>query len=221
MAQRFDADKLELTGEPFPVAEDVASTPGLGRGAFSVSENGVLAYRSGGVQSRQPLWFDRGGKQIGSLGAPGLYFTLWLSPDERRAAVDRLDTQTGTNDIWLFDLSRGIPSRFTTHPAVDSNPLWSPDGSRIVFKSSREGVSNLYQKVASGGGNEEVLLKSSEEKYQTTGLRTDSSLSIKPSTRKQNGICGCYRCPGTGSHCRFCERSSTNGRLNSLLTENG
>ena len=164
MAQPFDTDKLELTGEPFPVAEHVAYNPGLGRGAFSVSETGVLAFRSGSGQIDQPLWFDRGGKQIGSLGEAGIYFNLWLSPDERRAAVDRSDPQTGANDIWLFDLSRGIPSRFTTDPGSDSNPLWSPDGSRIVFTSSREGVLNLYQKVASGVANEEVLLKSGEEK---------------------------------------------------------
>ena len=123
----------------------------------------MLAFRSGGSPSRQPLWFDRGGNQVGSLGEAGLYFTLWLSPDDRRVAVDRLDLHTGTGDVWLFD-AHGIPSRFTTDPANDSSPLWSPDGSRIVFASNREGVSNLYQKVASGGGNEEVLLKSSEQK---------------------------------------------------------
>ncbi|MFN2516925.1 MAG: TolB family protein, partial [Pyrinomonadaceae bacterium] len=138
---------------------------GLGRGAFSVSENGMLAYRTGSGALNQPLWFDRGGKQIGSLGTAGLYFTVELSPDEKLAAVNRVDTQTGTHDIWLFDLLRGIPSRFTTDPAGDSNPLWAPDGSRIVFSSNREGVNNLYQKIASGGGNEEVLLKSSEEKW--------------------------------------------------------
>ncbi|MGI9168312.1 MAG: protein kinase domain-containing protein [Pyrinomonadaceae bacterium] len=192
MAQRFDADKLELTGEQFPVAEDVASNPGLGRGDFSVSENGVLAFRSGGSPSRQPLWFDRGGNQVGSLGEAGLYFTLWLSPDDRRVAVDRLDLNTGTGDVWLFD-SHGIPSRFTTDPANDSSPLWSPDGSRIVFASNREGVSNLYQKVASGGGNEEVLLKSSEQKvpddwsadgqfivYQTLNPKTKWDLWLLP-----------------------------------------
>jgi serine/threonine protein kinase/Tol biopolymer transport system component len=193
MAQPFDADELELSGEPFAVAEGVAYNPGLGRGVFSVSENGVLAYRSGGAQINQPLWFDRGGKQIGSLGAAGLYFTVGLSPDERRAAVDRSDPQTGTNDIWLFDLSLGIPSRLTTDPANDSNPLWSPDGSRIVFSSSREGVSSLYQKIASGGGNEEVLLKSSEAKvpddwasdgqfivYQTLNQKTRWDLWVLP-----------------------------------------
>ncbi|MCA1660594.1 MAG: hypothetical protein LC642_08695, partial [Verrucomicrobiaceae bacterium] len=193
IAQRFDADELQLTGEPFPIAERVAFNPGLSRGAFSVSENGVLAYRSGSGQINQPLWFDRGGKQIGSLGAAGLYFTLRLSPDETRAAVDLTDTQTGTEDIWLFDLSRGIPSRFTTDPANDSNPLWSPDGSRIVFTSNREGVRNLYQKIASGGGNEEVLLKSTEEKvpddwssdgqfivYQTINRKTKWDFWVLP-----------------------------------------
>jgi len=165
LAQRFDADKLQLSGEPFPVAEHVASNPGLARGAFSVSENGVLAYYSGSGDLNQPLWFDRGGKQIGSLGELGLYFTLGLSLDGKRAAVNRADQQLGTNDIWLFDLLRGVPLRFTTDPAGDSNPLWSPDGSRIVFTSNREGVGNLYQKITSGGGNEELLLKSSDEKW--------------------------------------------------------
>ncbi len=193
MAQRFDADELQLTGEPFPVAEHVAYELGLGRGAFSVSENGVLAYRTGSGQIDQPLWFDRGGKQIGSLGAAGIYLTLALSPDERRVAVDRTDPQTGTNDVWLFDLLSGIPSRFTTDPAVDTNPLWSPDGSRIVFASSREGVWNLYQKIASGVGNEEVLLKSGERKvpddwssdgqfivYQTHNPKTKWDLWVLP-----------------------------------------
>ena len=193
MAQRFDADKLELTGEPFPVAEHVAYNPGLGRGAFSVSENGVLAFRSGGGQIDQPLWFDRGGKQIGSLGVAGIYLNLWLSPDERRAAVDRSDPQTGTMDIWLFDLARGIPSRFTTDPAGDTNPLWSPDGSRIVWSSSREGVRNLFQKSAGGGGNDEMLFKSSEDKiandwsadgqfivYQTSSPKTKWDLWVLP-----------------------------------------
>ncbi|MBA2525783.1 MAG: serine/threonine-protein kinase [Pyrinomonadaceae bacterium] len=193
MAQRFDADKLELTGEPSPVADHVAYNLGLGRATFAVSENGVLAFRNGGGQTNLPLWFDRGGKQIGSLGEAGTYFTLWLSPDERRAAADRMDKQTGTTDIWLFDVLSGIPSRFTTDPASDSNPLWSPDGSRIVFTSGREGVSNLYQKIASGLGNEEVLLKSSETKepddwssdgqfivYQTSNPKTKWDLWVLP-----------------------------------------
>jgi Tol biopolymer transport system component len=72
--------------------------------------------------------------------------------------------ENGTQDIWLFDLLRGIPSRFTSDPANDWFPLWSPDGNSIVFTSNREGVPNLYLKNASGVGGEEVLLKSDEDK---------------------------------------------------------
>jgi len=188
MAQPFDANELKLTGEQVPIAEQVAYNPGLNRGAFSVSENGVLAFRTGGGQIDQPLWFDRSGKQIGSLGEAGLYFNLGLSPpDEKQAAVDRTDPQTGTNDIWLFDLVRGgVSSRFTTNPGPDSYPLWSPDGSRIVFASNREGGWHLYLKLVSGGGNEEALLSSVEEKVPDDWSRDGQFIvyeSFNPKTK--------------------------------------
>jgi len=166
MAQPFDPNALRLTGEQVPIGEQVAFNSGLGRGSFSVSQNGVLAFRTGGGQIDQPLWFDRTGKQMGSLAEPGVFFNLALSPiDEKQIAVDRTDPQTGTNDIWLYDLSRdGVSSRFTTDPAGDSAPLWSPDAKRIVWTSYRTGNWSLYEKAASGGGSEEVILASPEEK---------------------------------------------------------
>ncbi|HJZ81541.1 MAG TPA: protein kinase, partial [Pyrinomonadaceae bacterium] len=185
MAEPFDANELRLTGEPVPIAEPVAYNGGLGRGSFCASENGVLAYRSGTGQINQPLWFDRGGKQIGSLGEAGLYFTLCFSPDEKRAAIDRIDPHTGTQDIWLFDLLRGIPSRFTTDPANDWFPLWSPDGSTIVFSSSRDGVTNLYMKSASGVGGEEALLKSDQSKT-ADDWSTDGKFIVYESRSAQN-----------------------------------
>jgi len=168
MGQEFDPDALRLSGEAFPIADPIwydGINPGLT--AFSVSENGVLAYRSGGVRNTQLTWFDRNGRRVGSVGPMGAHRDLWLSPDDRQVAISSMDLQTGTHDIWLFELSRGTATRFTFHAADETTPLWSPDGKSIVFTSSRDGPSNLYQKGASGTRVEEPLLVSSVSKYPT------------------------------------------------------
>jgi serine/threonine protein kinase/Tol biopolymer transport system component len=164
MAQAFDVASLELTGAPFRIAEQVGYNRLYNEAYFSVSDTGGLVYQSGGAKT-QLVWFDRSGKQLGSPGPPGDYGFLALSPDEKRVAVEGVDAQTGTYDIWLLDLARGIPSRFTFDPASDSAPTWSPDGSRIVFASNRDGVINLYQKLSSGAGSEEAILKSGGPKW--------------------------------------------------------
>ena len=165
MAQPFDPGKLQTAGESFPVAEQVGVD--FFRARFSVSSSGLLVYESIGAGNRQLLWFDRGGKPLGAVGPPGAYVELDLSPDDRRVAANRNDPQTGNADIWLFEPARGASSRFTFHPAIDTGPVWSPDGSRIVFRSSRDGPWNLYQKLASGAGEEELLLKTSGNKRPT------------------------------------------------------
>jgi serine/threonine protein kinase len=162
MAQPFDAGKLQLTGEPFPIAEQVGFNSANGRGFFAVSENGVLVYRSNVLADTQLTWFDRTGKQIARVGTAGQINGLALSPDDKRVAVVRLDTQTGNSDLWVIDEAR--ETRFTFDPANDASPVWSPDGNRIAFNSNRSGVADLYLKSSSGAGNEELLFKSSNPK---------------------------------------------------------
>ena len=175
MAQPFDARKLALTGDANVVAEPVASAQ---LGFFAASANGVLAYRAaaGGLAVRGQLtWFDRAGKSLGTVGEPGLYNTVALSPDGTRAAVSRNDPEasressgTGANgnvDIWLHEFSRGTSTRFTFDRGQEFMAVWSPNGSRIIFSSDRDGSVNLYQKVSNGAGTEEALLKSNERKY--------------------------------------------------------
>jgi len=167
LAQPFDAQKLQLAGDPFPITEKVG-VEFAGRATVSVSDNGLLVYdTSGGVDGRSLVWFDRQGKQLGSVGEPTFAVQPWLSPDEKRVAVERAESQIGTLDIWLLELSREVNSRFTFDPAGDWLPVWSPDGSRIVFASLRDGQANLYQKMASGAGQEEPLLKTNESKNPT------------------------------------------------------
>jgi Tol biopolymer transport system component len=166
-AQRFDVARGELSGDPAQVADSVASSPASSYfGVFSVSETGMLAYRTGGSVTRRRLaWFDRSGKEVGTLGAPdeNVLQDPELSPDGRRVAVVR--TVQGNEDLWLIDGARGVPSRFTFDPAQDGHPIWSPDGSRIVFSSNRMGTFDLYQKASSGAGSDELLLESSIVKF--------------------------------------------------------
>ncbi len=168
MAQPFDAQELRLAGDPFPVADKVEGGAYF-RGAFAVSDTGMLVYdtRETAAEERRLVWFDRQGKQIAAVGEPGLYLHPWLSPDEKRVAAETLEAQQGTPDLWLLDLAREVPTRFTFDPGVDAYPVWSPDGSRIVWGSGRDGAFNLYQKLASGAGQEEPLLKTDDAKRPT------------------------------------------------------
>ena len=185
MAQSFDADKLQLSGEPFPVAEQVTYSGQFSYSNFSISETGVMVFWSGSLSNRQLLWFDRSGKQLGAVGPPGEYNDIVLSPDEKRVALQRIEG--GSSDIWLMDLARGLPSRFTFHAADEDDPVWSPDGNTIVFSSSREGRFNLYRKVSSGAGNEEVLFKSEVEGKEGSDWSPDGRFILFDQAGGNNG----------------------------------
>ncbi len=188
VAQRFDLGKRELSGDPFPVTDQVALDESLrfGVGAFSASTTGVLAYRTSAAENRQLMWFDRAGRPLARTGAAESPSTAnpELSPDGRRVAMNR--DVSGNPDIWLLETARGVLSRFTVDADVDNCPVWSPDGSRLVFESHRKGVPGLYQKLASGVGPEEPLLSSSEHPSPTDWSRDGRFIlyrTLNPKTR--------------------------------------
>ncbi len=161
MAVPFDASSAQVSGAVVPLADGVGLTSTTFYAPVSVSENGVLLYQTSGVAGGGQLaWFDRSGKQLGLVGAPGAILTPAISPDEKQVAFSR---QSGTvADLWVRDLSRGTETRFTSDASMNIAPFWSPKGDRIVFESNRRGgVYNLYSKAASGSGPEELLLPSS------------------------------------------------------------
>jgi Tol biopolymer transport system component len=160
LAQRFDTEKLELAGDPFPIAEQVGFDGLTFQTLASTSDNGVLSYQSLEAGKTQLVWFDRSGKELEIAGPPGDYSDLALSSNDKRLAFHQVDFVKGNSDIWLMELPGGSPQRFTFDPAVDFSPVWSPDGSRIAFASLREGAPNLFQKASSGAGEDEGLYRS-------------------------------------------------------------
>ena len=162
MAQPFDDRTQELSGEPVSIAEGSSY---LSNGLFSASSNGVLVRLAGGSnQNSQLTWFDKQGHAVSVVGDPGVFNTLSLSPDDRQVVFSRLDYQTLNQDLWLLDFSRVSTTRFTFGPGLVRNPVWSPDSSRIAYSANSPVLDNLYkrinlyQKVASGAKDPEVLL---------------------------------------------------------------
>ena len=164
VAQRLDLDRQTLEGDPVTLSDgiasmSIASSSGAAYG-WSVAAPGLVAYRTGASSRRQLTWVDRSGTAPGTIGAPDDTSLLGprVSPDGRRVAVAR--TVQGNEDLWLLDGAR--ISRVTFDGAVDRAPLWSPDGTRVVFLSLRTGVGDLYQTLANGAGGEERLVASEQ-----------------------------------------------------------
>jgi len=165
MAQTFDAGTLEISGDPFPIAENVEYDLNYNRALFSISRNGILVYQRNTMSSKLRMErVDGTGTVLGTIGEPAEFGNLSFSPDGKFVAADEYDPQSHNRDIWLYELDRMMRTRFTFDPSVDENPVWSPDGGRIVFHSDRKGHYDLYQKMTSGAGVEEVLLESSDVK---------------------------------------------------------
>jgi eukaryotic-like serine/threonine-protein kinase len=166
LAQPFDAKSLRTTGDALPIAEDIQFFPQTFSALFSVSDNGLLLYQPRASSAVSQLtWFDRSGKAAGTVGAPGDQANPRISPDGKRVALDIADPQTGNMDVWIYEMAGGIGTRLTSDPAIDSDPVWSPDGRRVSFTSLRKGQPDLYQRSSNGAGNEEEILVSDRSKY--------------------------------------------------------
>jgi len=124
-------------------------------GDFSVSDQSTVVWRPGIAPSRL-TWFDRTGRQTGTLGDPAAYGQVVLSPRGRRAAVVRFDAAAHA-DLWDVDLASGIFSRVTTDTADDTDPSWSPDDRALAFTSTRTGRQALFVKDLVSGREETLL----------------------------------------------------------------
>jgi Tol biopolymer transport system component len=155
VAQPFDHRRYVLSGEPHTVSDEVLYFPQVDRAVYSVSNGDVLVTQTGkGASLSQLEWFDRSGKPAGTVGAPGWYNNVRLSPDGRRIATDQTDPDGRNIDIWVHEPARSAATRLTFDPAMDYAPVWSPDGKQILFGSSRRLGFRLYLKNADDSSRE-------------------------------------------------------------------
>ena len=141
--QNFDERNARLQGEPQPLSESVDYFYGPANAAFSTSNNGVLVFETAPAPSRL-VWFDRTGREVGSLGQPSVVRGLRISPDGSRVAVDFAEKRTGTSDIWVFE-ENGVSTRLHSTSVDEIMPVWWPDGSKLVYRSDGKGPPDIYE----------------------------------------------------------------------------
>jgi Tol biopolymer transport system component len=172
-AQHIDLGKFELTGGASPILTDIQYEPRIGHATFSVSNDRALLAENGtGVSLSQLEWFDRSGKEMGAVGKPDVYANVNLAPNGKLVAVDKTDTANQNSDVWVYDLQSESTKRMTFDPAIDAMPVWSPDGTRVVFSSSRKQSFDLYLKNTDGTQEERAIEATpAQDKYPSAWSR--------------------------------------------------
>jgi len=159
-AAPFDLRRLEMTGPPAPVLEDVTTSSGNGLASLAFASDGTLAYLPGGERlgGAGISWMDKQGKYLPLRNTVAMQTQLRFSPDGKRLALELNDGKSP--DIWVYDIQRDAMTKLTFDMTLDRRPAWTPDGKYITFDSDRSGARNLYIKRADGAGDEVRLLES-------------------------------------------------------------
>ena len=188
MAMPLDLSSLEVSGEPIPVADSVHRHRHRRYATFTAS-NLVLAYQPAAMPATSRLaWSDRAGQVLGSPGGLGDFGGIRLSPDGQRCAMEVRDVRTGTIDIWILDLTRGIASRLTSGGEINDSPTWAPDGGSVLYTSNRKGHWDLYRR-ALASGVEEPVWESAEDKIPTDWSADDRIILFNQGTsQSRNGF---------------------------------
>jgi eukaryotic-like serine/threonine-protein kinase len=202
MAQPFDAKRLELTGEAFPIADPVQEDEGRFHGVFSTSENGVLTYVEGvSGRDRQLIWVDRSGNKLGEVQGADAYADTQISPDGKRLSFT---LEASGYDIWVDDLARGVKTRLTfgsSSSQANQAEVWSPDGRQIAYSCARPGKFGLCVRPSDGSGNEEVILAGTENPRYPNDWSPDGKVLAYYESRL--GVLGIWMLPLSGERKPF------------------
>jgi eukaryotic-like serine/threonine-protein kinase len=186
LAQRFDADKLRLTGSTVTLAEHVYYFNGPAQAGFSASQAGVVTYEKPAAPSRV-AWLDRKGREIERVALDGIVGGVRLSPDGRTIAAYIVDEKVGTSDIWLYDLSRRLSTRLTLDVQDEKAAVWSADGSRIYFRGDGYGPPDIFLISTASPGRPELFFRAPGVQHPDDLSPDGKSLVFTEWSRQSNG----------------------------------
>jgi eukaryotic-like serine/threonine-protein kinase len=193
LAQRFDSKSGRVTGEPVSIAEHMRYLISNFSASFAASRAGTIVYQSG--ESRQRLaWFDRTGRELATVGIPGIYQRLAVSRDARRILFDRRETQLGTFDIWSLDLGRATETPITSTTETEAFPVWLPDGN-IAYSVVRGSPPHLVRRNLATGKEEDILPSG---KFQIAQDVSPDGKTLLYGERGENGVFDLYTIPLDG-----------------------
>ena len=156
LAQRFDADRAALVGAPVPLAPAVRTFASTGAASFATARRGTVAVATQQDLHRITL-VDRDGQELRAIGEALTANSVAMSPDGRRAIVDRLRPGLATYDLWMFDLERGVESQLTDGPGTEVYAMWLPDGRGIVYSRTLGSVPTLLRRDLASGTEEAIV----------------------------------------------------------------
>ena len=166
MAQRIDLSRLELEGEAVALVDRIGYSISLQYASLALAQTGTLVYGLADATSSL-TWFDRLGKQLGTVWDSAEYLHPRLSPDGRTIAVARREPQQFALDLWSIDTERRTPTRLTSGPTNERFPVWSPDGNRLAFASLQHTLSDIFVKSIRSDAAPEPMLTSNVSKFPT------------------------------------------------------
>jgi len=176
-AQTFDLRKFQLTAEPVPILTDVQFLSRISKASFAASTPELLvAQKTEDSGGSQLLWFDRKGQEIGLALQPGVYGNVSIAPNGRTVATDTTDPNSQNTDIWIYDLETRSAKRLTFDPSIDAMPVWSPDGSQMVFGSNPGTSFDLFLKDTNGAQEAKLIPQEGPDRLPTDWSRNGKYL---------------------------------------------
>ena len=172
LAQPFDSKSFTLSGRPVSVQGNLNSWSARAKADYSVSDNGILLYAvSGASRISELFWIEPDGSTA-SIDRIESMMTISLSPDETKIVYDMIDARGERPDVWLYDLTSRVRSRFTLGSSGGYLPCWSKDGTEIFYRSEVGGhQGKIFVKKTDGSGDEELLV--SDESSATSAYQPD------------------------------------------------